>query len=242
MIYSLNDLIKEIEYNPLEKSGHLYHPIPYPEFKHLTISSSRTGVIDKWDKIQNIGVQVFSSFDGLKILDIGANAGFYTFNLAKKGALVTAFESNPRYKVLGQNVARLKSPTTIWRPEAFNRFVTLQEDKYDLCLCMSTYQWMAKGGKDLPEASKSLCKISEVSDYLLFELGYNRGTSHLSTSRWNHYSALIDHLRQSTQYRYFRLIGTTRVWKNARRYLVLCSNEPRWDDNFGRRFLRSLRI
>lgn len=240
--YSLTDLIRDIESRPVEKGAHLYHPIPYPEFQHLTISSSRKGVMDKWDRIYKVGIQLFSSIEGLKVLDIGANAGFYTFNLAMKGAFVTAFEPNPRYRIIGQNVARLKSPTTIWRPETFNRFVTLEEESYDLCLCLSTYQWMAKGGKKILEASKDLRKISEVSDYLLFELGYNRGTSHLSTCRWNHYSALIDHLRESTEYKYFRLLGFTRVWRSAKRYLILCSNDPGWDDKMIMRWWRSLRI
>jgi tRNA (mo5U34)-methyltransferase len=48
----------------------------------------------KWNEI---APHVPADLTGWRVLDIGCNAGFYTFELAARGALVTAIDVDPRY-------------------------------------------------------------------------------------------------------------------------------------------------
>lgn len=48
----------------------------------------------KWQELQPA---LPSRLDGWTALDIGCNAGFYSFELARRGAQVTAIDSNPHY-------------------------------------------------------------------------------------------------------------------------------------------------
>ena len=71
----------------------------------------------------------------------------------------------------------------------------------------------------------SLRKISEVSDYLVFELGFNKGKSCIKTDKFNHYKELIRLLEENTTYTNFKLIGKTRLWGYYTRFLVEKSEE-----------------
>ena len=48
----------------------------------------------KW---REIGAHLPADLDGWKVLDIGCNAGFYSFELARRGARVTAIDLDPHY-------------------------------------------------------------------------------------------------------------------------------------------------
>jgi tRNA (mo5U34)-methyltransferase len=48
----------------------------------------------KWDQL---APQLPSDLTGWSVLDIGCNAGFYSFELAKRGATVTGIDLDPRY-------------------------------------------------------------------------------------------------------------------------------------------------
>lgn len=224
-------LAKQIKENPIESSADIYHPIPFKEFDDLSTSSSRKGVLDKWQKIDSISTELFGSdMQGRKVLDIGANAGFYTFNFSQKGASVSAFEPHPRYKDLGLEIIKEKNLDIRWVNDAVQTDHPYLKDTYDLTLMLSVYQWMAEGEKNQEYAQKCISKISEQSEYLIFELGFNKGKSHVKTAKLNKYAALIDLLREHTSYRHFKLLGNTRLWGGYSRYLVLCSNNMKYTD------------
>ena len=48
----------------------------------------------KWREIQSA---IPTRLDGWRVLDVGCNAGFYTFELAKRGASVVGIDVDPRY-------------------------------------------------------------------------------------------------------------------------------------------------
>src|SRR5690606_27106152 len=48
----------------------------------------------KWEKIK---VAIPDNLDGWNVLDIGCNAGFYSIELAKRGAQVTAIDLDEHY-------------------------------------------------------------------------------------------------------------------------------------------------
>jgi len=239
---TIADLIRELEAQPLESSGHLYHPLPFPEFAHLTTSSDASQAARKWRLVERgLKIALPDGLAGKRVLDVGANAGYYSFVLAQAGASVTAFEPDTRYARLGAVLAREKKLAVDWRPVAFSADL-VSSQSFDVALMMSVFQWMAEGGERLAEASASLRAISRMSRYLFFELGFNTGTSSLQTSKRNHYAEVVALLRASTVYTRFLLLGRLTPWGPAPRYLVLCSNDAHCDDAFYRRLLRAIRL
>ena len=239
----LEKLAAEIKSNPIEANAHIYHPIPFKEFSDLTISSSEKAVRNKWSKIEEIANELFGAdMKGKKVLDIGANAGFYTFSFSKKGAQVSAFEPHPRYKDLGLEIIEEKKLDVRWENKPVQVAHPYLKDKYDLTLMLSVYQWMAEGGKEIEYAESCIKKISEQSDYLIFELGFNKGKSHLKTKSRNHYRALIEMLTEKTDYTHFKLLGKTRLWRTYSRYLVLCSKNPTYTDEGMRKMIRNMKF
>jgi hypothetical protein len=239
---SIDAIIQDLKDRPVEKSGNIYHPIPYPEFDGLQTSSNRVEAERKLEAVISALSSVRpAGLGGARILDIGANAGFYTFSLDQKGAAVTAFESNPRYGAIGRYLAEHRAKNVKWFDEPFNP-ARISGHNFDAALMLSVFQWMAAGGERLDEALRELRYISQVSDALVFELGYNDGKSALTTRKRNHYAALISFLRGNTRYKYYKLLATTRPWKGGKRYLVLCSNVAALDDPLPKRILRTVAV
>jgi SAM-dependent methyltransferase len=239
---TIPELVADLEAHPVEKRGSIYHPIPFPEFGHLKTSSDRAEVQAKWTMIERALLDCFpSGLAGKRILDIGANAGFYTFSLAQKGAEVTAFESHPRYGPIGRFLAAEKKLNVRWRDSAFDAG-TIEGERFDAALMLSVFQWMAEGGNNWTAAAASVRAVSEISDCLIFELGYNRGESCLRTTRWNHYAELVRMLRETTAYQHFKLLGQARIWRGAPRFLILCSHRREFEDSLARRVIRAIKI
>ena len=239
---NLQDVIVDLENNPVEKGGNVYHPIPFDEFAHLKTSSNRVQFEKKWQLIHRTMLSLFpEGLAGKKVLDVGANAGFFSFSLANAGAKVTSFEPHPRYSIIGPRIIEAKGLPITWHGSPFDA-TQVENQEFDLALMLSVFQWMSEGDERLAEASEQLMEISKTTRYLFFELGYNHGKSCVTTSRRNHYGQLIDFLRANTDYTAFRLLGTTKLWHDCKRYLVLCSNDDRRDDNVLRRLARSVNI
>lgn len=238
---SLDEIIRDLETNPIESHGNIYHPIPFPEFAHLKTSSDSSEVYAKWALIKKTVKSLYPEGSPFKVLDIGANGGFYSFSLAGEGAEVTAFEPHPRYAEVGQFLALHKSNERVtWYANSFNCSL-VHKKTFDVALMLSVFQWMADGGSRMDEAVEELKGISRISKYLFFELGYNKGKSCLKTTQRNHYAALIDFLSRNTFYSYFKYIGTTKLW-GCPRYLVLCSNDEAMDDCFFRKYIRRITV
>jgi hypothetical protein len=239
---NIEGIIKNIKDNPIEKNGELYHPIPFPEFNGLKISSNPKGVFKKWDLISNTLKIIFSDKTNFRVLDVGANAGFYTFNFAKNGASVKSFECHDRYKDIGRIIAKEKKLPVEWNSKAFQSNSIQKDEQFDVALLLSVYQWMSNGDINDKEAKASLKLISDQSDYLFFELGYNNGKSCVRTTKWFHYAEMIRFLQESTSYLNFKLIGKTKLWGGQKRYLILCSNNPNMEDKGWSAFLRKFKF
>jgi hypothetical protein len=239
---NIEEIIEDLKNNPVEKNGELYHPIPFPEFDGLTTSSKPKGVFEKWDIISKTVKIIFGEKKDFRVLDVGANAGFYTFNFAKDGAIVKSFECHDRYKNIGGVIAKEKNLPVEWNPIAFRSNSIQKEEQFDLALLLSVYQWMANGNVNDKEAKSSLKLISDQSDYLFFELGYNSGKSCVRTNKWFHYAEMIRFLQESTSYTNFKLVGKTRLWGGRKRYLILCSNNPKMEDKGWPAFLRKFKF
>lgn len=227
---SIADIARDLRCNPVESGGDVYHPIPFAEFSFLRTSTVASETYRKWGLIERAVFSIFpGGFKGLKVLDIGANAGFYAFSCAQQGASVMAFEPRTRYAQIGGIIAREKNLPVDWRGIKFD-FSHVKDQKFHVTFMLSVFQWMAEAGDRLEEACRQLQDISRISEYLVFELGFNKGKSCLKTNNLNHYAELVRLLKANTCYKHFILLGRIKMWHSAPRYLVLCSNDPRYND------------
>ena len=223
---SIEAVVRELEQSPVERGGNVYHPVPFPEFSHLKTSANFEQVHAKLDLVRTVLRAGFpGGLAGVKILDVGANAGFFTFSLAADGADVTAYEPHPRYGPIGAYLAREKTTRVDWRPIAFDREAA-RRDRYDAALMLSTFQWITKGNALIDEGRALLRELSQNVGLLIFELGLNSGKSAVTTRRRNHIAHIYRLLRDSTTYPHVRLVGRTEIWKGGNRYVFVCSHNP----------------
>jgi len=225
---TVSEIVRELEEDPVERSGHVYHRIPFPEFAHLTASSSAESAQQKLELVRNV-------LDGRRarglpcdrLLDIGANAGLFTFSLAETVGSVTAYEPHPRYGPIGEYLASARTPNVDWRPRPF----ALDEvtESWDVALMLSSFQWITEGDRKLEDGRRLLQALSRNVKCLIFELGLNSGSSAVTTRRRNHVGAIYHLLRRSTEYPHVDLVARTKPWEGAARsgwrYTFVCSQD-----------------
>ena len=217
----LQQLANKIAEKPIEKSGDLYHPIPFPEFSDLNTSCDQESAYRKWNIIYSF-LGSPTDLNNFKVLDVGANAGFYTFNFAKLGAHVSAFEPNDSYANLGKEITEISDLSVHWNMKAFE-LTDIQGRAYNIALLLSVFQWMSQGNDHLTQASDILSSISASSRIIFFELGCNYGKSAIQTDekpiKWI-WKLLSDH----TSPKYMAYLGKVKSWKRGERYLFACTD------------------
>jgi len=91
----------------------------------------------KW---KHLGQHIPADLRGWTALDIGCNAGFYTFELAKRGAAVTGIDSNPEYLNQAQWAARqykLEDRVVFRQMQVYD--LANRDETYDLVLFMGVF-------------------------------------------------------------------------------------------------------
>lgn len=216
-------IIEELKSNPVEKTGHIYHPLPFKEFDSLKTSSKTKSAYRKWHLI--VSALPLQNFDSARVLDVGANAGFYSYQFAKLGAAVDAYEPTVRYAELGDRVAQIYDLSIKWHSTALTSQILSPEKKYDVALMLSVFQWMSQGNALLHEAKNTLQRIGQSSRYLFFELGCNYGKSSINVDG-NSLLWVRRLLQENTNYTKFAYLGSVRAWGfKGVRYLFVCSSE-----------------
>jgi tRNA (mo5U34)-methyltransferase len=88
----------------------------------------------KWEQIRG---HLPEDLSGWTALDIGCNAGFYSFELARRGALVTGIDHDPRYLRQAEWAVRhlgMEDRVRFRRMQVYD--LAAVEEKYDLVLFM----------------------------------------------------------------------------------------------------------
>ena len=91
----------------------------------------------KWDRI---APHIPADLTGWSALDIGCNAGFYSFELARRGATVTGMDVDPRYLAQARWAARqlgLEGSVRFERRQVYDLAHT--PESYDLVLFMGVF-------------------------------------------------------------------------------------------------------
>ncbi|NIM96333.1 MAG: methyltransferase domain-containing protein [Anaerolineales bacterium] len=218
----LQALAKGIKSNPYEASGDIYHPLPFPEFQDLTTSSDARSAYRKWALVKNC-LPLRSSFSNPRVLDIGANAGFYAFNFAKLGAIVDAYEPHKHYATIGHQIVEATGLSVRWYNKKLER-TDLLDKQYDIALMLSVFQWISEGDSHIDRATDLLRLVASSSRVLIFELGCNHGKSAIHTEErpivW-----IWRLLQQNTSPKRVAYLGQITPWGRARRYIFACAED-----------------
>ena len=226
---SVQEIVRDLEAHPVERSGHVYHRIPFLEFAHLTSSADTAGVVRKLELVNSVvSRRIQRGLPYERLLDIGANGGLFSFSLAERVVSVTAYEPHPRYGPIGEYLAHARARNVDWRARPFR--LEDAQGHWDIALMLSTFQWMTEGDERIAEGLALLRALSRNVTCLVFELGLNSGRSALTTKRFNHVGALYRLLRSSTDYPHIKLLGASRIWPGGRcwhglRYTFVCSHD-----------------
>jgi SAM-dependent methyltransferase len=218
----LQAIAGQIQAAPAEAKGDIYHPLPFPEFDHLKVSSNRRAAYHKWRLIRR--ALPLASLEGVRVLDVGANAGFYTFNFAKLGARVEAYEPHAHYTAIGRQITDATNLPIIWHNQPLAAD-DLADKTYDVVLMLSVFQWISQGNQYLAEATELLQKVAAATGVLFFELGCNQGKSAIQVNGrplpW-----IWRLLQENTRPKHVSYLGSTTLWRGTRRYMLGCSAEP----------------
>lgn len=219
----LIEIAQDIESASYEVGGTIYHPIPFPEFAHIKTSSKPKSAENKWDMIY----EAFSpsvSFDQLKVLDVGSNIGFYTFNFAKRGSVVNAFEPHEHYATIGKRITEATALKSTWHNKVLEEN-DIAQNHYDVALMLSVFQWMSEGDKYLKEATEMFQLIAKVSDTIFFELGCNHGKSAISSPKRS-ISWIWEFLHANTTGMEVYHLGRAAAWGRNYRHMFVCTRKP----------------
>jgi len=219
----LQAIADHIESNPYETSGHIYHPLPFPEFQHLKVSSDARSAHRKWALMRRF-LDTPSSLKDLRVLDVGANAGFYSFCFAKLGATVDAYEPHEHYCGIGQQIAQVTGLPVRWYNKPLERSDILDK-QYDIALMLSVFQWISQGNEYLEEATDLLRTVASCSRLVFFELGCNHGKSAIHTEK-RPISWIWELLQRNAYPKRVAYLGSATPWKGGRRYHFVCSKDP----------------
>jgi SAM-dependent methyltransferase len=159
-IFAIKELINQIgsegyrDGSSTEK-GWVYHPLPFPEFEDIPVHK-KTATNELKEIIEYSQVD-FSQQPS--ILEIGSAVGYFSFNLAKLGAEVVAFEADSfAYKVAEALRVYKRFENIKFINQNFSQEVLTQFEKcFDLVLMLNVHMWIHK---QLGEsATKELMKL-----------------------------------------------------------------------------------
>lgn len=209
--------------NPIESSAPTYQPFYFGEFKDIKTSLNRSEFYKKFNLIFK---HIDKDLSGKKVLDIGSNAGFFSFAVTARGATVDALEPLPRYVELCQKLCKIYDISNV---NFINRQISirfLDKKRYDYGFMLSVFQWISQGNQKLQFGKRILMKTSKHVDTLFFELGCNSGKSSVKTKKINHIAYIHSLLKNNTNYKNIKLLGATKIWGKSR-YLFVCSKKER---------------
>jgi SAM-dependent methyltransferase len=159
--------------------------------------------------------------DGLKILDLGCNLGFYSFSLARRGADVTGVELRSDYHRISTEIAGAYGVPVRFLNRGLDQGLLNEIGPVDCTLCFSMLQWVID--KDGFEQGMALLKrISQISETLFFDISVNEGKACLHCPPGQEISFVHDLLRQNTDYGTVEYIGRVHPYRTDVRHLFVC--------------------
>jgi len=148
-----------VKYSPgnSSKKGHLYNPLPFPEFNN--VPSQREAVYERFEMIK-------PHVQGKTLLDVGCHTGFNCFMFEKEGFSCTGVELHQLTHEIASKVADLKEVDCTFINGSADIIPSL--GKFDTCLFLSVFQWITKA-EGFERAKELLSAAIDNSHVLFFE-------------------------------------------------------------------------
>jgi SAM-dependent methyltransferase len=185
----------------------------------------------KWDRMRAFIKEL--KLNGKRVIDLGANDGFFSLKMAEEGAAVTAVEASPhriekeRFVFAQKNVA---DKVTIVNTNIFD-LVPAKLGKFDLVLCMgflhrvpdpfTVLKIVSELGDNVVLEFKALQEYAFDRPYLYFDGRMSDPNDIYSTCYVIPTTAAIIKMGQKLGFRYFRLMGDAR----SRRVMLVLMKE-----------------
>ncbi len=217
-------MAREIAAAPLVRHGHVYQPLPFPEFAGLASQA------DDLATYQRLGIilDLHADLRGLRYLDLGCNLGFYDFSLARRGAVVTGLDRDERFIAAARRAADIEGCPAEFiaaplESALFRDDGVLGGDRpiWDLVTCFSTLQWVV-GEHGEAFAVELLKAIRTRSRALLIDVPVNCGNPRLAAAPGLELYRLADLIRSACGYTHCRYVGTVAPYKVDRRHIFHC--------------------
>lgn len=218
----LSEIAASLQTKQFEAAGNIYHPLPFPEFAQLTTSTKADSAHEKLSLIRG-ALGGLEDKKNLRVLDVGANAGFYSFSFAKSGAEVDAFEPHKHYCDIGRQIAAAADLKVNWHNKPLEK-QDITGKQYDVALLLSVFQWMSNGNEQLDEATDVLRHIASITRMVFFELGCNQGKSAINTTE-RPLAWMWRLLTEATAPKQVAYLGSAVAWGKARRYMFVCADD-----------------
>ncbi len=220
-------MAREIAAAPLVGHGHVYQPLPFPEFAGLSSQADDLATYQRLGMILNLCPDP----DGMRYLDLGCNLGFYDFSLARRGALATGLDRDERCITTARRVAAIKGVAAEFiaaplEPALFATDGVLGGSRpaWDLVTCFSTLQWVVRDhGEDF--AVELLKAIRGRSKALLIDIPVNCGNPQLLAAPGLELCRMADLIHSACGYPHCRHVGTVAPYRVDRRHVFYCCTD-----------------
>ena len=211
------ELVDQIRGMHLETWAPLYHPIPFLEFGNLATQLTPEAPYRRLSAI----LARYDDFRGLRLLDLGCNLGFYSFSLARRGAIARAIDLRHEYIAVGKRLTELYDEPVQFFEEAISEELVLREPEVDLTLFFSVLQWIVEQ-QGQTAAAAVLRAISRRSAALMFDVAVNDGKSRLTCAPGQEIAFGHNLLRSSTTYRHVEYVGDVVPYGGRPRHMFYC--------------------
>lgn len=183
-----------------------------------------------------------------RILDIGGNTGFFTFEMINNGAsFVHYYEGNKTHAEfvrLSSEVLDVKNKIKITNKYfSFDRKDKLEEGKYDIVFLLNVLHHIGddygddKISKDMAKKGiiSQLNSLSEITNILIFQLGFNwKGNRNIGLFKNGTKKEVIDYITNRTKSNWkITEIGIPQLLQNKIKYCDLNNSNIERDDKLG---------
>lgn len=199
--------------------GYTYHPIPFSGFSDL--KSHRRECENRLEAI----LSVLKIRPGDWILDVGANVGFFAFNLEARGAIVEAYEFQSDTFEIGAALSRLHDRDVIYVNKLIsNRSVPYLRSHYRAVLLLSVFHWIMKQEGE-GAATELLRELARRADYLFFEVPSRPDEAMVRHQQFVSQESIERYLESALPEARLTLLLTDHKWGGRLLYAIDCRED-----------------
>lgn len=198
------------------EAGYTYHPIPFEEFKDIPYH--KDACVDEWKLLNAI-----EDFKEKNVLEIGCANGYFSFNMARMGANVTAFEADSDVCSINNLIKNEKCSAGPWGELSFRDdsiVSTIGKEgltDFDVCLMLNVHMWLVKQ-HGLETVTGLLKLIAKHCKVLYFQTAHAESSGLYRVETLQNHEDIVAHLKDAG-FEFIELISTSQAHGDGIRYM-----------------------